>query len=100
MGASFTITPVEKGVMRCRHTAASKPSDIPFLASFMNDCRGNLLVDLTGTPGEECCRHIQQFRPMMPVTAIFGADIDPAILRSRRVAMRMRSNRSRLKPRP
>jgi hypothetical protein len=80
MNASFTITPVEKGVMRCKHTAAFKPSDIQSLASFMNNYRGKLLVDLTGTTGEECSRHIQQFRPMMPVTAIFGADIDPAIL--------------------
>jgi hypothetical protein len=80
MNASFTITPVEKGVMRCKHTAAFKPSDIQSLASFMNNYCGKLLIDLTGTTGEECSRHIQQFRPMMPVTAIFGADIDPAIL--------------------
>jgi hypothetical protein len=26
------------------------------------------------------CRHIQASRPMMPVTAIFGGDLDPAVL--------------------
>jgi hypothetical protein len=80
MSTAFTITPVEKGVMRCKHTAAFKPSDIQSLASFMNNYRGKLLVDLIETTGEECSRHIQQFRPMMPVTAIFCADIDPSIL--------------------
>jgi hypothetical protein len=80
MNTSFTITPVEKGVMRCRHTAAFQPSDVQSLANFLNNYRGKLLVDLTGTTGEECARHLKQFRPMMPVTAIFGADIDPSIL--------------------
>jgi hypothetical protein len=51
MSAAFTITPVEKGAMRCKHTAAFKPSDIQSLASFMNNYRGKLLVDLTGTTG-------------------------------------------------
>jgi hypothetical protein len=39
-----------------------------------------LLIDLTGSTGEECAEHIQHFRPIMPTTAIFGAKIDPAIL--------------------
>jgi hypothetical protein len=80
MSAAFTITPVEKGVMRCRHTARFQPSDVQSLANFMNNYRGKLLVDLIGTSGEECARHLRQFRPMMPITAIFGADIDPFIL--------------------
>jgi hypothetical protein len=78
--ASFTITPVEKGIMRCRHTASFSPEDVKALASFLYDYRGKLLVDLTGTSGEECARHMKQFRPMMPLTAIFGAELDPAIL--------------------
>ncbi len=80
MTASFTITPVEKGVMRCQHTGVFTAEDVPSLAGFLNNYRGKLLIDLTGTTGEECSRHIQQFGPMMPVAAIFGADLDPAIL--------------------
>ncbi len=48
--ASFTITPVEKGIMRCRHTAAFTHDDIRALASFFDDYRGKLLIDLTGRP--------------------------------------------------
>jgi hypothetical protein len=66
--------------MRCRHTASFSPEDVKALASFLYDYRGKLLVDLTGTSGEECARHMKQFRPMMPLTAIFGAELDPAIL--------------------
>jgi hypothetical protein len=80
MSVAFTITPVEKGVMRCRHTAPFQSSDVQSLANFLNNYRGKLLVDLTGASGEECARHLKQFRPMMPITAIFGADIDPSIL--------------------
>jgi hypothetical protein len=55
-------------------------SDVQSQANFTNNCRGKLLVDLTGTSGEECARHLKQLRPMMPITAIFGADIYPSIL--------------------
>lgn len=80
MTPSFTITPVEKGIVRCQHTASFSPEDVRSLAAFLHDYRGKLLVDLTGTSGEECARHLQNFRPMMPTTAIFGAEIDPQIL--------------------
>jgi hypothetical protein len=80
MNTSFTITPAEKGIMRCKHTAAFSPEDVRTLAAFLSDYRGKLLVDLTATTEEECAWHIQQFRPMMPTTVIFGADIDPKIL--------------------
>jgi hypothetical protein len=80
MNPSFSITPVEKGVVRCRHTGEFTPKDIQSLATFLLDYRGKLLIDLTGATGEECARHIQHFRPMMPTTAIFGASIDPKIL--------------------
>ena len=80
MSDSFTVTPMEKNIMRCRHTASFQPGDVQALANFLNNYRGKLLIDLTGTTGEECSRHIQQFRPMMPVSAIFGAEIDPSIL--------------------
>jgi hypothetical protein len=81
MNASFTVTPLEKNIMRCRHTAPFTPEDIQTLANFLNNYRGKLLIDLSGTNGEECSRHIKNFRPMMPVAAIFGAQIDPAILK-------------------
>jgi hypothetical protein len=78
--ASFNITPVEKGIMRCRHMGALSPDDVKALASFLHDYRGKLLVDLTGTTGEECGRHLKEFRPMMPTTALFGAELNPADL--------------------
>jgi hypothetical protein len=80
MKSSFTITPVEKGIMRCKHTGEFSPNDIQALTGFMLDYRGKLLIDLTGTTGEECAKHIKNLRPMMPITAIFGAPIDPKIL--------------------
>ena len=80
MDSSFTITPVERGILRCQHTGKFTPNDIQSLATFMLDYRGKLLIDLSGTTGEECARHIKNFRPMMPTTAIFGARIDPEIL--------------------
>ena len=78
--ASFNITPVEKGIFRCQHTAALSHEDVRALASFLLDYRGKLLIDLTGTTGEECMNNLHQFRPMMPTSAIFGADIDPSAL--------------------
>ncbi|MFL7867999.1 MAG: STAS/SEC14 domain-containing protein [Anaerolineales bacterium] len=80
MTSSFAITPVERGIVRCQHTGEFTPNEIQSLATFMLDYRGKLLIDLSGTTGEECSRHIKNFRPMMPTTAIFGAPIDPAIL--------------------
>jgi hypothetical protein len=78
--SSFAVTPVEKGIMRCRHTGPFTHDEIRALAGFLSDYRGKLLIDLSGAAGEECARHIRNFRPMMPTAAIFGAEIDPAIL--------------------
>ena len=80
MTSFMMVTPVEKGIMRCQHTGALSPEDVRALASFFYDYRGKLLIDLRGTTGEECARHIKNLRPMMPTAAIFGAPIDPAIL--------------------
>jgi hypothetical protein len=80
MNAPFTVTPVEKGIMRCRHTGTLSHEHVRALASFLSDYRGKLLIDLTGTTAEECARNIQQLRPMMPTTAIFGAELDPRLL--------------------
>ncbi len=77
---AFIVTPVEKGIMRCKHTDSLSPEDVRSLASFLSDYRGKLLVDLSEVQGAECSRHIKQFRPMMPTTAIFGAELDPALL--------------------
>lgn len=80
MNSAFTITPVEKGIMRCRHTAPMSHEDVQTLAAFLYDYAGKLLIDLTQASAEECARHLVNFRPMMPTAAVFGADIDPAIL--------------------
>jgi hypothetical protein len=80
MNSAFTITPVEKGIMRCRHTASMSHEDVQALASFLYDYDGKLLVDLTEADPQECAKNLANFRPMMPTTAIFGADIDPAVL--------------------
>jgi hypothetical protein len=77
---SFELTPVEKGILRCRHTGAFTPQDVQSLAGFFQDYRGKLLIDLSGTTAEECLRHIKQFRPMMPTAAIFGVELDSAVL--------------------
>lgn len=76
MMASFTITPVEKDIFRCRHTGVLTPEDVRSLADFMYNYHGKLLIDLTGAEGTECVRHIRAFRPMMPTTAIFGKDFN------------------------
>ena len=78
--ASFNITPVEKGIFRCQHIGPLTHEDVRALASFLHDYRGKLLIDLSGTTGEECMRHLKQFRSMMPTSAIFGAKIDPQVL--------------------
>jgi len=80
MSTAFTITPVEKDVRRCRHTSPFQPSDVQFLANFLNNYRDIWLFDLAGASGEECARHFKQVRPRMPITAIFGADIFPCLL--------------------
>jgi hypothetical protein len=77
---SFTLTPVEKGIMRCRHTGELSHEEVQTLAAFLYDYRGKLLVDLTDTTAEECARNLRNFAPMMPTTAIFGADLDPEVL--------------------
>lgn len=73
--SSFVLTPVEKGIMRCRHTAALTPDDVKTMARFLSDYRGKLLIDLSDADVAECARHIRNLRPMMPSTAIFGADL-------------------------
>jgi hypothetical protein len=78
--SSFTLTPVEKGILRCRHTGRFTPEDIQTLAGFLREYAGKLLIDLSGADVEECSRHIRHFRPMMPVAAVFGAPLDPAVL--------------------
>jgi hypothetical protein len=78
--ASFTITPVEKGIMRCQHTGSFNHEDIRTMTAFFNDYRGKLLVDLRGASAEDCEKQIRHLRPMMPSAAIFGAKINPAIL--------------------
>ena len=78
--ATFTISPVEKGIFRCQHFSPLTHEDVRALASFFHDYRGKMLIDLRGTDGQECMKHIQQFRPMMPTSAIFGAKLDPSVL--------------------
>lgn len=78
--AAFTLTPAEKGIMRCRHTAPFSPDDVQSLSKFLEDYKGKLLVDLTGTTVDDCQRNIKNLRPMMPTTAIFGAPIGQEIL--------------------
>lgn len=81
MTASFTLTPVEKGIMRCVHSSKFSHEDVRTLANFLADYHhGKLLIDLTGTTGEECAEQLKQFRPMMPISAIIGVDLDPATL--------------------
>lgn len=72
---AFTITPVVKGIMRCKHTGSFSPDDVQTLAKFLEEYKGKLLIDLTGTTAEECIRNIKNFRPMMPTAALFGAPI-------------------------
>jgi hypothetical protein len=73
---AFTLTPVEKGIMRCQHTNPFTPEDVQSLAKFFEEYKGKLLIDLSGAKVEECMRNMKNFRPMMPTAAIFGAKID------------------------
>ena len=78
--SSFTLTPVEKGILRCQYTGAFSPDEIQTLTRFLRDYHGKLLVDLTDADVEECSRHLKNLRPMMPTAAVFGAAVDPAVL--------------------
>lgn len=78
--AAFTLTPVGKGILRCMHTGAFSPEDVQSLSRFLEDYKGKLLIDLSGTTAEECLRNIKNFRPMMPTAAIFGAPIGQEVL--------------------
>ena len=80
MSSSFALTPVEKGILRCTHTGKFSHDEIQSLATFFRDYHGKLLIDLSGSTGEECAQNIKNFRPIMPTTAIFGAKFDPTIL--------------------
>ena len=80
MMASFSLSPVERGVMRCKHIGSFSPEDVRSLAQFFEDYRGKLLIDLTDTTAEECARHLKHLRPMLPTSAVFGAEIDPELL--------------------
>ncbi len=73
--ASFAITPVEKGIMRCTHSGEISPQEVQTLTRFLEDYSGKLLIDLTGSTPRECERHIRNLRPMMPIAAVFGADL-------------------------
>ena len=76
---SFIITPVEKGIMRCRHSSQLTPDDVQALVKFLEDYKGKLLIDLTGNSPEECERNIKNLRPMMPVSAVFGSELSQEI---------------------
>ncbi|MFZ2323693.1 MAG: STAS/SEC14 domain-containing protein [Ignavibacteriaceae bacterium] len=78
--SSFNITPVEKGIMRCKHSGQFTPDEVQTLAKFLEDYKGKLLVDLTGSSSDECARNIKHLRPMMPTAAIFGAELPADIL--------------------
>ncbi len=78
--ASFFLSPVERGVMRCKHTSSFTPEDVQALAQFFEDYRGKLLIDLTDTTAEECAKHLKHLRPMLPTSAVFGAELDPELL--------------------
>jgi hypothetical protein len=71
----FDITPVEKGIFRCKPNTTLSRKEVRALASFLHDYRGKLLIDLSDVSGDECLKHISHFRPMMPTSAIFGAGI-------------------------
>ena len=66
--------------MRCKHTSLFSPEDVQSLEKFLEDYKGKLLIDLTGTTVEECIQNIKNFRPMMPTAAIFGAPIGQEVL--------------------
>lgn len=78
--SSFNLTPVEKGIMRCSHSGVFSPQEVQTLAKFLEDYKGKLLVDLTGSKSGECEKNIKHLRPMMPVSAIFGAELSPGTL--------------------
>ncbi len=78
--ASFSLSPVERGVMRCKHTGSFTSEDVRSLAQFFEDYRGKLLIDLSETTAEECARHLKHMRPMLPTSAIFGTELDPELL--------------------
>jgi hypothetical protein len=80
MTPSFMLLPVEKGIMRCRHSGPFSHEDVRTLATFFFDYHGKLLIDLTGSTGEECAENLRNFRSIMPVAAIFGVKIDPSVL--------------------
>jgi hypothetical protein len=42
---AFTVTPVGKGIMRCKHTGLFPPEDVQTLAKFLEDYNGKLLID-------------------------------------------------------
>ncbi len=78
--ATFTLTPVEKGIMRCSPNGIFSAADVQTLATFLRDYRGKLLVDLREADPGECARHIKHLRPMMPIAAIFGAELPTGTL--------------------
>ena len=80
MTPSFMLTPVGKGIMRCRHTGPFSHEDVQALATFFCNYHGKLLIDLTDSTGEECTENLKNFRPILPTAAIFGVKIDPSIL--------------------
>jgi len=80
MTPSFMLVPVEKGILRCRHTGPFSHEDVRSLATFFCEYHGKLLIDLTGSTGEECAENLKQFRPILPIAAIFGAKLDASIL--------------------
>jgi hypothetical protein len=66
--------------MRCSPNGPFTPNDVQTLATFLRDYRGKLLVDLRHTDPTECARHIKHLRPMMPIAAIFGAELPAGTL--------------------
>ena len=78
--ASFSLTPVEKGIMRCNHAGEFTHDEIQTLADFFNDYSGKLLIELNSTSAEDCKHHIKNLRPMMPTSAIFGVEFTADVL--------------------
>lgn len=68
----YFFSRIDSGIIKVRHEGPITTADSRQLRAFLQQYRGKLLIDLTGTPDGDNLREFCRVRAMLPQTAFIG----------------------------